>query len=65
MTIYLVVPLDHETSEALDRLVSRSPGRTREDLGSEGVASLVQTRADARKRLAESGFLFERRNRAR
>lgn len=63
MTIYLIVPLADELGKELQRIAGKA-GRIPEDLGAEAVETFVKNRADARHRVAESGFLFERRNRA-
>lgn len=61
MTVYLVVPLDKETSKALERLAANSLGITAEALAAEAIASFVSDRQDAQRRIAEGAFLFNKR----
>jgi predicted transcriptional regulator len=61
MTVYLVVPLDKETSKALERLAASSLGITVEALAAEAIESFVSNRQDAQRRIAEGAFLFNAR----
>lgn len=64
MTMYLIVPLADELGKELQRLAGKA-GRIPEDLGADAIRDFVKNRAEAQHRVAEGGFLFDRRNRAR
>lgn len=65
MTAFLIVPLADKMHEALERLAAQSAGRTPEILAAEAIETFVKAREEARRRVADAEFLFDRRNRAR
>lgn len=65
MTVFRTISLTDDADQALVRLAAQSVGRTPESLLAEAAETFIKSREEARRRIAEAPFLFERRNRAR